>query len=1010
MRRLAQSVLLLTAVYWVPVATSAAVDPFDESGGALAPPVSYVVGAQPYAVALADIDGDSLPDAAVGNEGSDEVAVLRGTPGGGFGAATFYPAGDGAQGVALGDLDGDGKRDLVAVNLWDSTVSIRLGGGDGTFGSLQTRAVGMNPHALVVTDLDGDGDHDIATANGSGGISVLINLGGAQFAAKVDYLAGINPRDITAADFNKDGKVDLAVTNEGGASVSVLLGHGNGTYQAATHFAVGPQPQSIAAGDLNGDGSLDLVVPSAGANSIALLIGNGKGSFSRGTDVPTSGVPTSSRPIDLDQDGHLDLLVCAGFDQVQVYRGNGTAQFSVRSIFAAVAGARAPVTADLNGDNRPDVVAVGVQAGAMAVLLNTSSQPLQIARSSAAHAGTSYELRKSELWFNRQTSNQYPAVYPFSHVGYADIDKDGDTDLLQTFSDNDRLFPVKVLRNTGQGQFADVTAAVITGPQLGTTTTRKVISGDYNLDGWADFFVLGHGVDAPPFPGEPPRLFLSNGAGKLADVENALFLTGFNHAGASADIDGNGSIDILVGRTGAPFLLLNNGQAQFTLDTVRLPPDISFISSEFADIDQDGYIDLLVDGYEPDGVPTRIYWGRSNGLYRAASSFTIPPVPHWGVILDFAIEDIDGDGRRDVIVNRTGSTDIYEGRYLQILRNSADRTFVDETATRIILNQDLRPFDFLRAQDFDADGDVDLFVDDRNDVASGEYAWANDGAGVFSPYGGTVTPRVNTAEVEPGHSGAFFNPVRNGEGNYVEVLDDDSALVYTFTYRPDGSGPAWFIGLGDIAGDTIEIYDLLRPTGTEFGSGFDGDEIDFDAIGRMSMRFPDCGASGNGGSVVYSGEPALGYEELRSRAKRLSHITGCGGQPASANAGLSGSYYDPARNGEGLVVEWLTSGEVLVVFFTYDPEGDQFWMLGIDAPTGKGVTMEALYPATSTSWGSAFDAEEVELETWGTFKLTWTSCDALTFEYVSALPGFGSAVRNYTRLTRLAGTSCPVFP
>ncbi|MCU0962912.1 MAG: hypothetical protein MUF48_22685 [Pirellulaceae bacterium] len=37
MRRLAQSALLLTTVCWLPVATSAAADPFDESGGALAP-------------------------------------------------------------------------------------------------------------------------------------------------------------------------------------------------------------------------------------------------------------------------------------------------------------------------------------------------------------------------------------------------------------------------------------------------------------------------------------------------------------------------------------------------------------------------------------------------------------------------------------------------------------------------------------------------------------------------------------------------------------------------------------------------------------------------------------------------------------------------------------------------------------------------------------------------------------------------------------------------------------
>lgn len=1011
MPRPVRAALVCFIAFWYPASQAAGLDSYDEAGGNFDAPSSHAVGVLPYAATMADFNGDGLSDLAVGNEESDDVAVLLGAAGGTFGAARFYPAGDGAQGVAAGDLDGNGTADFVVANLWDSTLSIRLGAGDGTFGAPQTRAVGANPHTLLLADFNGDGDVDIATADGSAGTSVLLNPGNGAFGTPTEYLAGINPRDIAAGDFDRDGDLDLAISNEGGANVSILRGNGNGTFGAATNFAVGAQPQSVSVGDLNGDNKLDLAVPSAGTSTISLLLGDGNGGFSSGSAVPTAGGPTSARLVDLDLDGHLDLLVAGSFDRIFVHRGNGAGQFAPGSVFPAVGGARAPLVADLDADARQDVIVVGSQAGAVATLRNLSQPPLSIARSSAARAGTSYARRKSELWINRQTTKTYPPVYPFSHVGYADIDKDGDTDYLRTFSNNQQFYPVQVMRNNGQAQFSDVTATAIAGAQGGVQTARKVISGDYDGDGWPDFFVLGHGMDAPPFPGEPPRLFLSNGNGTLSDIDNPLFQagSGFNHAGASADIDGNGTIDILVGRSGAPYLLLNDGSAQFELNTVRLPPGISFISSEFADIDQDGFIDLLVDGYEHQGDPTRIYWGGSNGLYRAGTSFTIPPVPDWGVILDFAIEDFDDDGRSDLVVLRTGSTQIYEGRYLQFLRNTSDRAYQDETDERIPMDRDLLPFDFLRAQDFDADGDIDLFIDDRNDVASGEYAWANDGAGFFSPYSGTVTPRVNSVAVEPGHSGVFFNPARNGEGNYVEVLNDDTAVVYTFTYRPDGSGPAWFIGVGEIAGDTIEIFDLLRPTGTEFGDGFASAEIDYAAAGRMSMRFPDCRSLGNGGTVVYSGNPAAGYEELRSRATRLGQVTGCG-QTASSDAGLSGSYYDKSRNGEGIVVEWLTTGEVLVVFFTYDLAGNQFWALGIGDPEDRSVTMEALYPASSTGWGSAFDAEEVQLASWGTFTLTWTACDAVTFEYDSVVPGFGTAQRSYTRLTRLAGTTCPAFP
>jgi hypothetical protein len=107
--------------------------------------------------------------------------------------------------------------------------------------------------------------------------------------------------------------------------------------------------------------------------------------------------------------------------------------------------------------------------------------------------------------------------------------------------------------------------------------------------------------------------------------------------------------------------------------------------------------------------------------------------------LDFAVEDIDHDGRRDLIVDRTGSTNSYVGRYIQILRQTSARVFSDESPARILMNKTLMPFDYLRAQDFTGDGFVDLFIDDKNDIASGEYAWVNNGQGVFAPYAGPVT-------------------------------------------------------------------------------------------------------------------------------------------------------------------------------------------------------------------------------------------------------------------------------
>lgn len=282
------------------------------------------------------------------------------------------------------------------------------------------------------------------------------------------------------------------------------------------------------------------------------------------------------------------------------------------------------------------------------------------------------------------------------------------------------------------------------------------------------------------------------------------------------------------------------------------------------------------------------------------------------------------------------------------------------------------------------------------------------GDGVFECDIGAVEI-AGAGDITDGHSGAFFNLDRDGEGTYVEILDDETAVVYTFTYRPDGSGPAWFIGVGRIEGNSIIIDELLRPIGTSFGSAFDPNDIEFTPIGGMSMVFPDCTAASPGGNVAYSGDFEVGYEGLITRATRLSNITGCGSESPSPKAGLSGSYFDPARDGEGIIVEWLTSGEVLVVFFTYDQDGNQMWLIGIGQPAGNTVTMDALYASTYTSWGSGFDPGEVTISNWGSFTLTWSQCNAVSFQYNSTVPGFGSATRNYTRLSKLQNTDCPAF-
>ena len=85
------------------------------------------------------------------------------------------PAGGGPP-VAVADFNGDGIPDLALANFGSDIVSVYFGNGDGTFGSPRDLAVGSGPLSVAVGDFNGDGKPDLAVANGSSNnFSVLIN-------------------------------------------------------------------------------------------------------------------------------------------------------------------------------------------------------------------------------------------------------------------------------------------------------------------------------------------------------------------------------------------------------------------------------------------------------------------------------------------------------------------------------------------------------------------------------------------------------------------------------------------------------------------------------------------------------------------------------------------------------------------------------------------------------------------------------------------------------------------
>src|SRR5439155_655311 len=144
------------------------------------------VGAGPFSVALADLNGDGRPDIVAANQSSNSVSVLLNATAPGATPPTFSPRTDltvasSPFSVALADLNGDGRPDIVAANQSSNNVSVLLNAtapGAATPSSSATLdlAVGAGPFSVALADLNGDGRPDIVTANQSSNVvSVLLN-------------------------------------------------------------------------------------------------------------------------------------------------------------------------------------------------------------------------------------------------------------------------------------------------------------------------------------------------------------------------------------------------------------------------------------------------------------------------------------------------------------------------------------------------------------------------------------------------------------------------------------------------------------------------------------------------------------------------------------------------------------------------------------------------------------------------------------------------------------------
>lgn len=363
----------------------------------------------------------------VGNYGSNDVSVLRGTGTGTFQAALNYSAGAGPNGLALGDFNGDGKTDVAVADQNGNSAAILLNAslrgteGQSLSGVLATIADTdgtATPANFSATIIWGDGqtsavDSSAFSTNGDGNFSlnashtyieegaytIGITIGDTDgdsvttstsvfiqdaplsvqpaaptfsAAAGSPLAVGSIPDAVLATELDESGTPYLLVANYADNTISVLRGNSGGTFAEIGTYTVGGGPNGFVVGDFNRDDNPDVAVGDFASNQVSILLSNGDGTLQAAVNYAVGSGPGNVTALgDFNTDGNLDLAT-ANFNDgtVSVLFGNGDGTFQTAATYAAGSGAIAVVAGDFDNDGNPDLATANYADNTVSLLRN----------------------------------------------------------------------------------------------------------------------------------------------------------------------------------------------------------------------------------------------------------------------------------------------------------------------------------------------------------------------------------------------------------------------------------------------------------------------------------------------------------------------------------------------------------------------------------------------------------------------------------------------------------------
>jgi FG-GAP-like repeat/IPT/TIG domain/Secretion system C-terminal sorting domain len=653
-------------------------------------PVSYGVGADPRYLVLGDVDGDGRPDMLVANTADTAISVLRNliganespvvlnfTPSSGVSGTVVTITGQnmvGVTGVSFGGVPaasftvnsstsitatvGGGASGVVGVtnaigeatqpgfvfngpiiNRFSPTVGqagtvVKISGVNFT-GATAVAFGGVAAASFTVDSAEGitatvaSGAAGVVTVTTPNGVALLagfsfgvpvitavapvsavvgatVTLSGGNFGTNpsdnIVYFGAVRAVVLSASAAQLTvrvpagatyGPVSVTVNGLTAASpqaFSVLSANPSPTIDSSSFavagvFPTGSVPSVIALSDLDGDGKTDIVLVNNTGNSLSVLanqsqMGNIK--LAPAIQLPVGADPNAVAIGDLDGDGRPDIVAVnlnsGNQSTMSIYLNTSVAggiSFGPRLDIGTGQGSTGVAIGDLNGDGRPDIIVASGNSGWLSVFLNTSTGVGAVSFAPAVN---------------------YTAFDHSQSIAIVDLDQDGRPDIVTADFNNS----MTVYQNASVGGVLTMVPLPVYQYDL-DTYPQYVSAGDLDGDGLPDVVMVNYGAKSFSLI----RNYSSGGNISLMDYNNvgvAVSPVSF------ADINGDGKVDLVAGN-------VNNGAVSVFQNTVTAPgylsvaPHVDFpigaaatVFAAVGDLDGDGKPDIVATSEYRDSV------------------------------------------------------------------------------------------------------------------------------------------------------------------------------------------------------------------------------------------------------------------------------------------------------------------------------------------------------------------------------------------------------------------------